>query len=87
MSFALQPVRVATGPGDEEGCLVFTDGRLLAVLVRLSEGYDDLSGTWFLEHGFGTLDGPTHPTFADIDAAQAWTARVSLGANGELEPA
>lgn len=72
MNFALQPVRVATSIGGEEGCLLFSDGHLLAVLVRLSDGYDDLSGSWFLEHGFGAVDGPAHPTFADLDAAQDW---------------
>jgi hypothetical protein len=25
-----------------------------------------------LEVGFGRLDGPNHPTFPDVDAAQAW---------------
>ena len=72
MNFALQPVRVATSIGGEEGCLLFSDGHLLAVLVRLSDGYHDLSGSWFLEHGFGRLDGPTHPVFETIDAAQRW---------------
>lgn len=72
MSFALQPVRVATGVADEDGCLVFENGRLVAVLVRLSDEHENLSGKWFLEHGFGRLDGPTHPTFENIDAAQDW---------------
>jgi hypothetical protein len=70
MSFTLQPVRVANGI-DEEGMLVF-DGqrRLVAVLTHLGEQYDGASGQWYLEAGFGCLDGPDHPTYADLDAAQ-----------------
>jgi hypothetical protein len=36
MILTTQPVRVATGH-DEEGCLIFADDRLVAVLVRLSD--------------------------------------------------
>ena len=72
MTLFLQSVRVATG-SDEEGMLVFDeDHRLAAVLTRLSDQHDGLSGHWFLEAGFGRLDGPSHPTFADLDEAQDW---------------
>jgi len=37
MKLGLQPVTVETNAPDEEGCLVFADDRLVAVLVRLSE--------------------------------------------------
>jgi hypothetical protein len=73
MTLRTMPVRVATGH-DEEGCLVFADDRLLAVLVRLSDGYEDLAGYWFLEVGFGDIDGVEHPTFPDLRAAQDWLA-------------
>jgi hypothetical protein len=51
--------------------LVF-DGqqRLLSVLTHLSDQYDSVSGHWYLEAGFGCLDGPDHPTYADLDAAR-----------------
>jgi hypothetical protein len=75
MSFAKQPVRVETGTRDEEGCLIFAEGRLVAVLVRLSDQHDSLAGQWFLEVGFGPIDGPQHPTFGDLEAAEAWIAR------------
>jgi hypothetical protein len=72
MSLSLTPVRVATGT-DEEGTLVFDETRrLLAVLVRLSDDSAIAPGHWFLEAGFGRLDGPDHPIFPDVDAAQAW---------------
>ncbi len=73
MSPTLQPVRVANGH-DEEGVLVFAGDRLLAVLVQLSDEHEDLAGRWYLEVGFGRLDGPEHPTFTDLDAAQTWVS-------------
>ena len=73
MTLSTTPVRVATGH-DEEGCLVFVDDRLLAVLVRLSEEHEDAAGRWFLEAAFGVLDRHEHPIFADFDAGLAWIA-------------
>ena len=71
MSLTLQPVRVATG-SDEDGMLVLTDGqRLVAVLTRLSDQHEGAAG-YCLEAGFGWLDGPNHPTFPDLQAAQEW---------------
>jgi hypothetical protein len=75
MSFTLQSVRVATG-SDEEGMLVF-DGkqRLVAVLTHLGDQYDGVSGYWYLETGYGRLDGPNHPTYATLNAAQEWLSQ------------
>ena len=76
MSLLLQPVRVATGSADEKGCLVFDQGqRLIALLVQLSEEHEGEAGHWFFEVGFGPMDGPDHPTFLDLDAAQEWITR------------
>jgi hypothetical protein len=86
MSLTFEPVRVATG-SDEAGMLVLTDEqRLVAVLVRLSADNEIAPGAWFLEAGFGGLDGPDHPTFADLDAAQDWiSARLErLGRRSNL---
>ena len=71
MRLVLQPVRVATG-AEEDGLLVFDDGRLVAVLVRLSEENEIAPCEWYLETGFGRLDGPDHPTFTDLENAQGW---------------
>jgi hypothetical protein len=68
----LEPVPVETGGPDEEGSLAFVDGRLAAVLVRLSEQHGERAGSWCIEAGFGPFDGPNHPIFADLDAARAW---------------
>jgi hypothetical protein len=72
MSLRLQPVQVATGSYDTEGQLVFADGFLAAVLVRLSGFHEDLAGMWFLEAGFGRVDDPCARMFADLDEAQGW---------------
>ena len=72
MSLRLQPVQVATGSYDTEGQLVFADGFLAAVLVRLSGFHEDLAGMWFLEAAFGRVDDPCPRMFADLDEAQGW---------------
>lgn len=41
MSLRLQPVQVATKSDDTESLLVFTDGFLVAVLVRLSDQHEE----------------------------------------------
>jgi hypothetical protein len=69
----MKPVRVATG-ADEDGCLVFSDDRLVAILVRLSDQHEIAPGHWFYEAGFGYLDGPDHPTFASLDEATSYIA-------------
>lgn len=79
MNLRLQPVQVATGSSDTESCLVFSDGFLVAVLVRLSDDHGDAAGAWFLEAGFGPLDHPKPPTFTNLDEAQDWVAQRLAG--------
>jgi hypothetical protein len=75
MTFTLQPVQVGNG-SDEEGMLVFNGGqRLVPVLTHLGQQYGGVSGHWYLETGFGRLDGPNHPTFATLGAAQDWLSQ------------
>jgi hypothetical protein len=72
MTLTLQPVLVRTG-GEEEGMLVFHNGRLVAVLVHLSDENEAAPGDWYLEVGFGPgLEGPDHPSFSSLDEAQDW---------------
>ena len=72
MNLHTRPIRVANGT-DEDGVLVFTgEDRLAAILTRLTEQHEDLAGLWFLETGFGPVDGPNHPTFASLDEALDW---------------
>jgi hypothetical protein len=72
MSLRLQPVHIATRNHDSQSELVFADGFLVAVLVQLSEDHEDEAGKWFLEAGFGPIEVPDPPTFADLDEAQGW---------------
>ena len=75
MTLSLQPMRVATG-FDEEGMMVLDEEqRLVAVLVRLSDDNEVAAGQWYLEAGFGRLDGPDHLTFSNLDMAQDWISR------------
>jgi hypothetical protein len=75
MNLTFQPVRVATG-SDEEGVLVFDEERrLLVVLTRLSSDNEVAPGQWFLEAGFGRLEGRSQPTFSDLEAAQDWISQ------------
>ena len=74
MKLTLQAVQVANDH-NEEGRLVFADGRLIAVLVQLSDMHEEqgVTGHWFLETGYGRrLDGGEHPTFPDLSAAEEW---------------
>jgi hypothetical protein len=74
MTLTLQPIRVATG-FDEEGMMVLDRQRLVAVLVRLADDNEVAPGHWYLEAGFGRIDGTSHPTFSNLDMAQEWIAR------------
>jgi hypothetical protein len=75
MTLEFQPIAVATGSADREGALVLLEGRLLAVLVRLSDQHGTVSGRWFLEHGFGRFDQPVYKVFPDLNAAREWFAQ------------
>ncbi len=61
----------------EEGILIFADDVLMAVVMRLDSSVDDegMRGLWYLETGYGPLDGINHPTFATLDAAQEWISQ------------
>ncbi|WP_262031688.1 hypothetical protein [Microvirga sp. Mcv34] len=75
MTLTLQPIKVATG-FDEDGMIVLDEKqRLVAVLVHLSDENEVAPGQWYLEAGFGRLDGINHPVFADLDAAQEWISQ------------
>ena len=67
-----QSIEVLTASEDREGRLVLVDGKLAAVLVRLSDQAHDplLRGAWYFEAGFGFLDG-RHELFASFEEAVA----------------
>ena len=75
MTLTRQFVRVDTSGPDEEGCLIFDDDRLVAVMVKLSaDSGPELAGRWFLEQGFGALHRQDHGIFDDLEAAERWIA-------------
>jgi hypothetical protein len=69
MTFTLQPIRVATG-FDEEGMMILDQEQL-----RLSDENEVAPGQWYLEAGFGRLDGGSHPLFSNLDMAQEWISQ------------
>jgi hypothetical protein len=78
-------VQVETGSGDTDGQLVFRDGFLVAVLVRLSEEHEEDAGKWFLEAGLGRVnDGPAakffHAWFAsELRSVKLASAQPEVG--------
>jgi hypothetical protein len=77
VTLTVQMMCVAASP-DQDGCLILDDGCLVAVLVCLSEAHGAAAGRWFYEAGFGSLDGPDHPTFPDLASAKDYV-RARLG--------
>ena len=73
IDIVLQPVHVDTGSDDEEGQLVFANGGLVAVLVRLnSSAHGADRGSWFCEAGVGPCDPPAKQLFATPEEAIGW---------------
>lgn len=83
MTLTLQRVLVPTGEGGE-GCLVFYERWLVAVLVCLSDLHGEHAGWWFLEKGFDSLDRPNSPLFPDLETAQEWV-RLQLPHSRRLQ--
>ena len=74
--FECRPILVNTASTDEKGCLVLADGRLIAVLVRVSgnsleQDREKLSG-WHMDAGFGCCAVPVPPLFGMLADAVAW---------------
>lgn len=78
-----RPVLVGTSVGTgERGCLVFSQGRLVAVLVRVGggahqhDGIEPLAAGWFLEAGFGPCAADCSPPLSGtLREALAWVRR------------
>ena len=67
-----QPIQIETNSPDHDGCLVFADDKLVAVLVRLEGDYGEDKGKWLLEAGFGRVASPIPPTFSSMEEARIW---------------
>lgn len=73
MSLTHQPILVDTQSRDEEGILVFWEGKLVALLICLAdECHGDLRGQWFPEMLLGALGGRRPGLFESKTAALAW---------------
>jgi len=72
LNLLLEPTRVATSSADEDGRLVFANGRLVLLADEVHAGR---VGSWYLEAGFGPCANEVPPTFATINAALAWVQR------------
>lgn len=72
MGVRFKPVLVDTNAPDEEGRLAFWQGRLMAVLVRLSECHGEQRDAWFLELSTGPCNTIKPPCFGDLEEAAAW---------------
>lgn len=66
-----QPVEVAVS-GQTDGRLVFVDGKLAVVLVKLDVIQNELEGRWYAEAAFNGLERMSEHTFQDLRAAAAW---------------
>jgi hypothetical protein len=75
MTLSVEPMRVATGFAGEGMLVLDEKKRLVAVLVRLSDDNEVAPGQWYLEAGFGRIDGPSHPIFSNLDLAKDWVGQ------------
>ncbi len=67
------PIQVETGSSEEDGRLILVNGKLVAVLVCLSDANREpnLHGKWFVEAGFGP-NFQKHEVFPTFEAVEAW---------------
>jgi hypothetical protein len=83
---------VNTGSLDEEGRLVLVNGKLVAVLVRLSDEHPqpELHGAWFIEAIFGLISGKGS-VFPTYEEAEAWVCQrfedKEKGRSGQVQAA
>lgn len=70
-----QPIVVDTGSLDRDGVLMLANGLLVAVLVRLDAPEHEHPGHWFLEAGFGRLQGMRVDAFPTLDHATRWVRK------------
>jgi hypothetical protein len=62
--------------GDEEGMLVFWNNRLIAVVSRLGQMHESLTGRWFLEAPFCALPADLPHTFANLEEVEVRLSSV-----------
>jgi hypothetical protein len=72
MSISFQPIAVETDSHDRDGLLVLADGKLVGLLVRLTDEAHDpaIHGAWYLEAAFGRAECNSGMLFASLDEAE-----------------
>jgi hypothetical protein len=66
MTLSFQPIELSTRGPDCDGMLVLSDGRLIAVLSRLSDIHGALAGRWYVEAAFRDLPTTPEETFDSL---------------------
>jgi hypothetical protein len=69
---SFQAVTLDSSSPDQEGTLVFRNGRLLAVVTCLSDIHPELAGRWFVEATFGSVPIVHPPAFETLDQFEDW---------------
>lgn len=74
-----QLIKVLVDHDDRDGVLVFGDGKLAALFVRLDgEEHGEDRGKWYLEVGFNGCAEHEGPVLSSVDELLAWVdSRVS----------
>lgn len=68
--------RIRTGSADNEALLLFDDGELVAILVKLAdESHGDARGRWAIEAVFGLSPGRHPEAFDSARDAARWIGR------------
>jgi hypothetical protein len=80
-TFTRQHVWLASGTEDRDGQLIYLDGELIAVLVRLDGwAHGSVRGKWLLKAGFGPFSDGGPSLFDNLDRVEHWVEhRLALG--------
>lgn len=74
MTIEFKAVTLDSGTHDNQGMLVFRDGRLMAVLSCLSDIHGAKEGQWFVEMTFTAECELTGQTFGSLGEAEIWAS-------------
>jgi hypothetical protein len=80
MSLGLQPAQVATGATTLRASLSSLTAFSWRCWCTSPTSTRRMRASWFLEAGFGRIDDPRQPKFADLDKAQDWIMQRLAGA-------
>lgn len=61
--------------GVDDARLVFIDGKLGAVVVKLGDVFGDLAHSWHAEAAFNSFERMSEKTFPDLNAIEKWIVK------------